>query len=385
MHAEEKSSSRSPSRMWGAALVVIGLSAVAAVLYFRPTERHRRCAGLFDIYVSSNNASKDAIAAFRLEGDGGIEYLCGEANPKFPLRRRYCRLRSSSRRLYQFFPAERDIDWKRINAAIKLLGEMGESASNAVPSLIRAATNYYIRSVNPISGNQFGGGVQSFETFPLAMDALAKIGAGSKAAFDFCTNRLSTRINESYGDRDLLALVARLTPPKICIPSVIDMLRSRQAFRPSPRFLSSSSGLESYMNYVEDFTPTRPNPAPGALETIAYAFAMATNLPPEQRRELAEALLPAARSAGGETAVLLRESIAVLDRATAEKLIVSFLNQTEHPDFQLRLRALECIRVIRPVCGIEQVRTHVQRRLKDEVPIVRIWAAETLRLLEEAQ
>jgi HEAT repeat protein len=291
---------------------------------------------------------------------------------------------------YRQLPAGKPIDWNRRTMAVKALGEIGRPASNAIPALIFAITNCESGAVDPARGDRYGQlRHQSGFIDVAALEALPKVGPDSRPALHALTNLLAQRPQEiAHRSAAALRALSLVTPPRGEIPGIIEVLRRREAYYWKSAFHSvSRTDLESYLGLIGRIKSTAGNNGNETLESMAYGFGTATNLSASDRKTLAAALIPLHQHLGGQPLFLLLESIVILDPAAGQQIFAYLINQTEFQQFDLRLRALESLRRMGSLAAIrfegrEGVAAQsVTRCLKDEVPIVRLWAEETLKAI----
>ncbi len=357
---------------------------------FGPRHQGRTAGEWFDVYAEAKSQSPEAQAALRELARVSVPMLTDEMFA-LPLRHGFhARVRSLSSWTYRLIPAERPINWDRRRMAIKALGEIGPAAGNAVPELIRAITHFEHVSVDPAKGNRYGTvGSQGPRIDTTAIEALMKVAPDSPQV----RLALTTLIGRSPTIRDprtqaAIKALALTEPLSGEIQHIIDALRWRLRSWWQPGWDGKSTNLAGYLRLVEDAKASgQPAGEFSWLELFAWRIGTATNLPAADRAVLARTLVELHGKLANEPLFLLQDSIVMLDPAAGLEIFAYLLNQTESPDYVLRLRALEGLRRMGPLAagrfeGREHVASnYVARRLHDDVPMVRTWAAEALKAI----
>jgi HEAT repeat protein len=382
------------SRKGTCALLGVAFLAVFGLLIWHshsardPVIDGRPLSAWFGDFVHAHAVSRESppqsIEVFRKGGSDGVAFLIRKLNEKSELGEKYVRLKSVLPGwAFKVLPTVELGNWGDRECAAILLGEIGLSASNAVPELIGALTKAEVHEADKSKGESDGKAYNDFARAQ-AIRALSKIAPDSPEVVSALIDALKQKYLSPVADVAAEALIGLGPEFKSQIPRMIANLKyqDQMQFRGAgiSAIYSVGSLAPGYGEHVPRLIDALKDPAPETRDAAAYDLGA---LRPADR-EKAKAALPALEEALRDSQALIRirvsETILAIDAKQSKTVLPTLINLLSETNYLVRLRAIDLLRQIGT--DAKGAVPSLTNALQAGSRTIQTWAGEALKRID---
>ena len=352
-----------------------------------PLYNGKQAGDWLDDFSGNPETSLAAKKAFRQMGILAIPYLVGELTNKSGWHDKYVGLKSKlPKTLFDVTPNSPRIDWQRRKNAAFALGEMGAAADSAISALIEAVNQNEPKAVAMSAGDVGLANQWSPQARATAIQALWKIAPESRQVVEVVMGALQQKYLATNVSGVAITSLAELCPKfKAEIPAIIKSLRfvDTKYWRPLPAHIYAVGQLApGYAESVPKLIVVLKDLDPRAREAAAYDLGALRRKELSAAKAAIPALLETLQDQDGIVRITVAEAIIKIDQTQSSKTIPALVELLQEQNYTVRLRSVDLLRQMG--AGATGALSALEKSLQDEASIVRVWAAEAMEQIRQA-